>query len=129
MVARQQLSRNASIGVVRVLDRAFVVGITEQQLSVLAEMDAEAVADALEEQRTAGRAPARTPRATQMTLVDGRLVRLDQTQNRQRSKSNGEQADPQPGAERRTSLNGSALSPQTWRQTVDAVRGMTGRNR
>src|SRR5690348_1989812 len=71
MVARQQLSRNASIGVVRVLDRAFVVGITEQQLSVLAEMDAEAVADAVEEQRTAGRAPARTPRATQMTLVDG----------------------------------------------------------
>ena len=39
VLGRQQLSRGSLVAVVRVADRAFVVGVTEQQVNLLAETD------------------------------------------------------------------------------------------
>jgi flagellar protein FliO/FliZ len=43
VLARQQLTRGAAVAVVRVGERALVVGITEQQVTLLGETDPEAV--------------------------------------------------------------------------------------
>jgi flagellar protein FliO/FliZ len=47
VLARQPLTRTSSVNVIRVADRVFLVGSTEQQISLLAEMDDEAVTDAM----------------------------------------------------------------------------------
>src|SRR5690242_8316477 len=46
VLSRQALSRTSSVAVVRVLDRALVLGITEHQISLLGETDLAAVAHA-----------------------------------------------------------------------------------
>ncbi|GAA0814334.1 flagellar biosynthetic protein FliO [Spirilliplanes yamanashiensis] len=43
VVARQQLTRTASVAVVRVADRALIVGVTESQVSLLGETELEAL--------------------------------------------------------------------------------------
>lgn len=50
VLARQQLNRNASVAVLKVLDRAFVVGVTDQGVSLLSETDLPALEDALSTQ-------------------------------------------------------------------------------
>ncbi|MFB9178881.1 flagellar biosynthetic protein FliO [Dactylosporangium sucinum] len=40
MVARQQLSRGSSLAVVKVADRALVLGVTDNGVSLLADADA-----------------------------------------------------------------------------------------
>ncbi|WP_433210083.1 flagellar biosynthetic protein FliO [Dactylosporangium sp. CS-047395] len=40
VVARQQLSRGSSVAVVKVADRALVLGVTDQGVSLLADADA-----------------------------------------------------------------------------------------
>ena len=39
VLGRQQLSRSTSVAVIQVADRAYVVGVTEQQISLLGETD------------------------------------------------------------------------------------------
>lgn len=39
ILARQPLSRTASVAIVRAADRAFVVGVTDQRVDVLSELD------------------------------------------------------------------------------------------
>jgi flagellar protein FliO/FliZ len=58
VLSRQQLSRTASVAVVRVMDQALIVGITDGQISVLGETDLDAARDQL---ATESR-PARTVR-------------------------------------------------------------------
>jgi flagellar protein FliO/FliZ len=45
VVARQQLTRTASVAVVRVADRALIVGVTENQVSLLGETELATVAE------------------------------------------------------------------------------------
>ncbi len=59
LLSRQQLSRSTSIAVVRVLDQALIVGITDGQVSVLGDADLDAVEDALQAEAAK---PARAPR-------------------------------------------------------------------
>jgi len=52
VLARQQLSRSASIAVIQVVDRALVVGVTDHQVTLLTETDLAAIAQpAAPEQR------------------------------------------------------------------------------
>jgi flagellar protein FliO/FliZ len=97
VLARQQLSRSASVAVVRVVDRALVVGVSEGQVTLLAETD------------LAGfeRAPAET---TTRETIDPTLP--------------AQRVAPEVPASR---LAGSALSPATWRQTMDFLRERTVR--
>ena len=39
VIARQQLSRNSSVAIVRVTDRALVLGVTDGQVTLLTETD------------------------------------------------------------------------------------------
>ncbi|MCF6508635.1 flagellar protein flio [Blastococcus sp. MG754426] len=56
VVARQRLGRASTVNVVRVADVVLVIGATEEQVTLLAEVDGEAVDAALAE-----RSPARKP--------------------------------------------------------------------
>ncbi len=89
---RQQLSRGAAVTVVRVADRALILGVTDQQVSLLGETEL---------------APfERPPQA-----VERRQGVLPPS------------SDPvMPGR-----LDGSILSPRTWRSTLDFLRDRTTR--
>ena len=107
VLARAQLSRNASVVVVKVDGTALVVGVTDGGVSLLHQLDAAAFAVAEPTSRTAvdlesiGKATATPVPAESPALAP---------------------------AQRRTALTGSALSPGTWRQAVEALRERTARN-
>ncbi|MCW2612680.1 MAG: fliO, partial [Cryptosporangiaceae bacterium] len=109
VLARQQLSRNASVAVVRIADRALVIGVTEAQVSLLAETDLAAITEALAQPEAISRTP--------VDLTDG-------------------SGDAAPAAavtvtdldsRRGGALAGSALSAATWKQAVDILRERTAR--
>ena len=58
VVARQRMGRSSTVNVVRIGDVVLVVGATEEQVTLLAEVDAETVEDALRERRVPVRAGA-----------------------------------------------------------------------
>jgi flagellar protein FliO/FliZ len=51
VVARQRMGRTSTVNVVRIADVVLVVGATEEQVTLLAEVDADAVDAALRERR------------------------------------------------------------------------------
>jgi flagellar protein FliO/FliZ len=53
VVARQRMGRTSTVNVVRIADVVLVVGATEEQVTLLAEVDADAVDAALRERRPA----------------------------------------------------------------------------
>ncbi|MGY1680234.1 flagellar biosynthetic protein FliO [Geodermatophilus sp. SYSU D01176] len=63
VVARQRMGRASSVSVVRIADRVLVVGSTEEQVTLLAEVDGDVVEEAIAERRlaTAQPAPAGAP--------------------------------------------------------------------
>ena len=60
VVSRQRLGRASSVNVVRIADIVLVIGATEEQVTLLAEVDSETVDSVLAEQR---RGPAARPAA------------------------------------------------------------------
>ena len=62
VVARQRMGRASSVSVVRIADRVLVVGSTEEQVTLLAEVDADAVENALRERRAPAFAGPAAPR-------------------------------------------------------------------
>lgn len=119
VLGRQALSRNASVAVVRVGEQALIVGVTDAQVSVLAETDlgaALAMTTAATEPRNASsrRTSARPARSGRHTGASGTVAPVPAA------------TDEHPPA-KATALSGSALSPQTWRQTIDSLRELTTR--
>lgn len=120
VLGRQQLSRSASVAVIRVLDRALIVGVSETSVSVLGDLELDAVhaglAD-LDGARPAEPAPA-APKASRAPEPRAARAKID-----------GGDGPARPGVTGRPdgALAGSALSPATWRQTIDALREMTVR--
>jgi flagellar biosynthetic protein FliO len=127
VLSRRQLSRTASVAVVRVLDQALVIGITDGQVSLIGETDLAAAQQAVQSGSPARRSPRPgrpTPKPSPRIGPDGRILTAP--------------AAVAPAAEpavvaltapagRRPVLAGSALSPATWRQTVDSLRNLTTR--
>ena len=114
---RQPLSRSSSVAVVTVGSRVLVVGTTDHQVSLLAELDPEELevadadledADALELQvpSVSTRAPERPAQPAGPGAHRG--ARRAEVPRR----------EPDAGA-----LAGSVLSPQTWRQALAAATG------
>ena len=58
VVARQRMGRASSVSVVRIADRVLVVGSTEEQVTLLAEVDGGVVEEAIAERRLATAQPA-----------------------------------------------------------------------
>ncbi len=53
VVARQRMGRASTVNVVRIAGRVLVVGATEEQVTLLAEVDGDTVEEAIEERRLA----------------------------------------------------------------------------
>jgi flagellar protein FliO/FliZ len=102
VLARQPLSRTASLAVVRVGDRALVVGIADQRVSLLTETDLASVRTAEPVKET--REPVLTSAASTPVLTSVASTPVP------------------PGR-----LAGSALSPATWRTAVEVLRERTAR--
>jgi flagellar protein FliO/FliZ len=103
VLSRQQLSRTSSVAVIRVADRALIVGITDTQISLLGEADLAAVERQLAEPGERRAAVPLDPTTPAPTIVPG--LGLEQ-----------------PGR-----LDGSVLSPKTWRSLADFLRERTAR--
>jgi len=58
VVARQRMGRSSTVNVVRIADVVLVIGATEEQVTLLAEVDSEIVDNALAERRVPGARPA-----------------------------------------------------------------------
>ncbi len=58
VVARQRMGRASSVSVVRIAGRVLVVGSTEEQVTLLAEVDGDVVDEAIAERRLAVAQPA-----------------------------------------------------------------------
>jgi flagellar protein FliO/FliZ len=101
VLARAQLSRNASVAVVKVDGTALVVGVTDNAVNLLHQLDAEAFAVAEPTNRT----------AVDLESITGKTPA----------------APAAPAAAPKSALTGSALSPGTWRQAVEALRERTAR--
>jgi flagellar protein FliO/FliZ len=69
VVARQRMGRTSTLNVVRIADVVLVVGATEEHVTLLAEVDAEAVQEALLERRPSLREGASEGRADSPALA------------------------------------------------------------
>ena len=58
VVARQRMGRSSTVNVVRIADVVLVVGATEEQVTLLAEVDSEIVESALAQRRVSATRPA-----------------------------------------------------------------------
>lgn len=112
VLARQQLSRTSSVTVLRVMDRALVLGVTEQGVQLITETELSAVEEALTVESSTGRGRTRSRSLPAGDAEDGPV-----------------EAAPHPVADRSrpAALDGSVLSPKTWRQLVGAARELTVR--
>jgi flagellar protein FliO/FliZ len=108
VLARQQITRNASVAVLKVADRALVIGVTDQGVQLLSETDLEQIETALTVVKPA------TGRKSGTLTAPGTMspVELD-----------GATA-PTAG---RGALDGSVLSAKTWRQLLESARELTVR--
>jgi flagellar protein FliO/FliZ len=103
VVSRVTVGSKASVAVVRLADRAFVVGVTDQSVTLLTEGPASELIPLPE-------ASADNVRVVRRNVTEDALAGTE---------------TPVEGGHR--PLEGSALSPATWRRTVDAVRDLTVR--
>jgi flagellar protein FliO/FliZ len=106
VLTRQPLAQKSSLAVVRLGDRALVLGVTESRVELLHET---ALADVL--------APEQPVQAIQPASDSARAAQLSATVG-------GSVVRP---TSSRGPLAGSALSPQTWSRAVQVLREMTVR--
>nr|WP_296073789.1 flagellar biosynthetic protein FliO [uncultured Actinoplanes sp.] len=98
---RQQLTRGAAVTVVRVADRAMILGVTDQQVSLLGEADVE-------------------------DFEPHHHGHHGHHSRRERIEDDNELPGAHP-AGRPSRLDGSLLSPHTWSSTIDFLRDRTTR--
>jgi flagellar protein FliO/FliZ len=150
VVARQPLGRNASLSVVTVGDRVLVLGVTDQKVTLVSELDADElplaqpvatdVVPALVEKAE----PAESLLAASAELevaaptpIAGRRRRVVDTESAPiESVSSVAETGPAKQATEAAEqhafaavLQGSILSPQTWKQAAAATRGSSGAHR
>lgn len=151
VLGRQSLTRGSSVAVVRIADQALIVGITDSNVRVLGELELDAAAAhiaAADPSIRATRTPTRPRRTSRINGMSngsanqtadydevlaasgtdsstGSLSDIDQLRTRRRDAA----GSVIPGIESTNGgrLGGSALSPATWKQTIDALREMTAR--
>jgi flagellar biogenesis protein FliO len=157
VLARQQLSRSSSVTVLRVMDRALVLGVTEQGIRLITETDLLAIEDALASESPSRRAWSRADAGELIraggTAVDSAATDSAATEGlgTEGSVAIGLATEDGPGGtewsgsaaagqlltgpgsagQRRVrqhrSLEGSVLSAGTWRQVLNAARELTVR--
>ncbi|GAA3149666.1 hypothetical protein GCM10010466_46330 [Planomonospora alba] len=144
VLARQQLSRNSSVAVVRVTDRALVLGVTDGQVTLLAEADLAAVERYGEqaEERVPVSLPVALPSADSSPVDGGaagqgprpgigslpRSLAALRPGARPAVKAGVKAGADGGGPAAPGTLAGSALSPQTWKTALELLRERTARN-
>jgi flagellar protein FliO/FliZ len=107
VLARQQLSRSSSVTVLKLMDRALVLGVTEQGVQLLTETELAPIEQALT-------VPA-SPRRRLLAPVPAAALEP------------GGADRPESPVPAKSNLDGSILSPGTWKQLLGAAREMTVR--
>lgn len=111
VVARQQVGRGASVAILRIADRAIVVGVTEHGVTLLGDPITDLATLAATE-----------PEAPPSSGTDSQAVFAA------RGTLTGSSSAPAlPGAPPAGRLGGSVLSPATWRQALQVLRERTVR--
>lgn len=117
VLARQALSRTSSVAVVQVGETALVLGVTEQQVTLLTETELEAV-----------QVPATADVRTVLDPASPEIARVTMPTVTATARAVPVPAVPAFAASAsRSLLAGSALSPATWTQALDALREKTVR--
>ncbi len=111
---RQHLSRGAAVSVVSVGSRILVLGTTEQQVRVLAELDPEDIADGLAPGEVLTLVPGETDATFALPATEVRPA------GAHRAAAKGGRRAARPAATT-ASLSGSVLSTDTWRQAFAAA--------
>lgn len=128
VITRTQLTRGASIAVVRMDQRALVLGVTDGGVRLLLEADAEqfgATADGGPAERTAldiDEVLVTTPEPAAKPDLVAKLKRTAKP-----ARADSVPAGSAPGSAPGSALAGSALSPQTWRQALEMLRERSAR--
>jgi flagellar protein FliO/FliZ len=128
VVARHRLGRTSTLNVVRIADVVLVVGATEEQVTLLAELDADSVDDALHD-RTPARQPAIAAHEDDRHHDDlGRhhddLGRHHDDLDPRHDLDRGPRVAARPSS---GALAGSVLDRQGWGNLVDQMRERTVR--
>jgi flagellar protein FliO/FliZ len=134
VVARHRLGRTSTLNVVRIADVVLVVGATEEQVTLLAELDADSVDDALHD-RTPARQPALTSHDDDRHHDDDRrhgdlgrhhddLGRHHDDLDPRHELDRGPRVAARPSS---GALAGSVLDRQGWGNLVDQMRERTVR--
>jgi len=122
VLARQPLAQRASVAVVKVGDRALVLGVTESRVELLADQPMSALVDAaaLPSDLDPSRALLTVDDAPALSLPSAGGAGAPVTSLPTRSARRSDAAPQGP-------LAGSALSPATWAKALDVVREKTVR--
>ena len=121
VLARQQLTKGSSVAVVKLLDRALVVGVSDQggvQLLTETELEPLEVALTVPERRKLLKPRSGEPSAAAADTVEPTELNAENTDHA---------TDRSATTERRGALDGSILSRKTWSQLIDAARDATVR--
>ena len=129
VVSRQSLTRGSAVAVVTVGARVLVVGTTEHQVTLLAEVEPDEVGLDAEDVEVAV-ADAGVGAASEFAGLVARSAAIGPGAHRAagpRRRPGGRRAAPGTGPAQVTGpLAGSVLSPQTWRQAIRAVTPVSG---
>lgn len=124
VLARQQLSRTSSVTVLRVMDRALVLGVTEQGVRLITETDLTALEEVLavepEPSKSWLRARPLNAADADQPASDAGLPDSDRAPRKPARELSGVNSG-------RGALEGSVLSPKVWRQVVTVARDLTVR--
>lgn len=135
VVHRQQLSRSSAIAVVSVGSRLLVIGTTDQQVSLLTELDPEDLPEAAVAGDPhdpselvllpASQVDAEDADGADLEAADGLTDRLPPLPRRGGAHRAAPARPATPARPAQGPLAGSVLSPQTWRQALAAATGQS----
>ncbi|GAA0311926.1 FliO/MopB family protein [Kineococcus aurantiacus] len=129
VLAKQSLGAKAAVALVKVGDKALVVGVSDAGVSLLGETDVEAVfkpsAEAVEE--VGGTATDAAERTNGTDADDAPDVPAPAVGERYVRKAGETIAVKAPARYTAPGVSGSALSPATWSKAVDVLRERTTR--
>jgi flagellar protein FliO/FliZ len=135
VLARQQLGRNSSVAVVRVVDRAYVLGVTDAQITLIGDADLAALEEAAAPQERRDPVPVETVSLKKAGSVNTGSLKMGPL--KMGSLKMGSLKTGSLKAESLKSpamggplgkLDGSVLSPKTWRSLGEALRERTVRS-
>lgn len=126
VLARQQLSRTSSVTVLRVMDRALVLGVTEQGIRLITETELPALEEVLAAEPELSKS---WLRARSLNAADqpGSDTGRPAAEGASRKPARVPAGDLHPTRAGRGALEGSVLSPKVWRQVVTVARDLTVR--